>query len=117
MRTTSALTAAALLLTPMTITAQQPAPPAPAVPAPATPAPAFSTAATTIGDLIDNPATREILVRHLPGITENPNVEQARTLTLRAAQAYAPEMLPSALLDAIDRDLAALPAPTPTPAG
>ncbi len=100
-----------LLMAPATLAAQQPAP----TPPPATPAPAaqYSTATTTIGALIDNPVTRAVLVRHLPGIIENPNVEQARPLTLRMAQSYAPEMLPTALLDLIDQDLAALPVEPP----
>jgi hypothetical protein len=54
-----------------------------------------------------------LLVRHLPGISEHPQLAEARPLTLRAAQAFAREMLPNALLDATDRDLATLPAPTP----
>jgi hypothetical protein len=80
-----------------------------AAPAPASaPAARFSTAATTIGDLLDNPATKAILDKHLPGFSADPRVEMGRGFTLRAIQPMVAEQITVAMLDAIDADLAKL---------
>lgn len=71
-------------------------------------APAYSSATTTIGVLIDNPVTRAIVDKYLPGFSSNPQVEMGRGLTLKQAQAYAPDMLPDDVLAKIDSDLAQL---------
>lgn len=72
--------------------------------------PAYSTADTTIGDLIDNPATKAVLDKHLPGFAENPQISMARAMTMRQIQGFAADMLPDDKLALIDADLAALPA-------
>ncbi len=76
----------------------------------AAPAPAakFSTADTTIGDLIDNPAAKAVLDKHMPGFSTNPQVEMARGMTLRAIQPMVPDQIKAETLDAIDADLAKL---------
>ena len=101
----------------------QPAPPAPAhaghaghaghaVPA-ATAAPAaapFSTATTTIADLLANPAAKAVIEKHLPGFSAHPQIAVAGRLTLRAIQQFAQGQITNAHLDMIDAELAALPA-------
>ncbi len=81
------------------------APAVAAVPAVAT----YSTAATTIGDLIDNAATKAVLDKHMPGFSGNPQVAMARSMTLRAIQPMAGDMIKVEMLDLIDGDLAKLP--------
>jgi hypothetical protein len=105
------------LLAPAALVAQTP-PPAPSAPAPSAPAatPQFSTATTTLGALIENEATRAVVERHLPGISQHPMLDQARGFTLRMIQQFAPDQLSNERLDAIDRDLSALPTPAPAPA-
>ena len=84
---------------------------APAAAAPASAAkPAYSTADTDIGTLIDTPATRAILDKIMPGFASNDQVSMARPMTLRAIQQYAPDQITIAKLDAIDAELAKLPA-------
>lgn len=79
--------------------------------APAQASAAWSTKTTPLGELIANPATQAVLEKHIPGISKNPEIEPVKGLPLKAIQQYAPDRLPDSLLDAIDADLAALPAP------
>ena len=68
----------------------------------------YSTGATTLGDLLDDPAAKAVLVAHIPDLVSNPQVSAARPMTLRDLQAYVPN-LTDATLAAIDADLAKLP--------
>ena len=85
-----------------------------AAPAPAAPAAAatarFSTATTTIGDLLANPAARAIVDRHLPGLASHPQLQRAVGMTLRAVVPFSGGMVTPAHLDMIDAYVAALPA-------
>jgi para-nitrobenzyl esterase len=95
----------------------QPAP-APAAPhgghaghAPAAaPAPRLSSATTTIGDLMANPAAKAVVDKHLPGFSAHPQIAMAASLTLRAVQQFTQGQITDAHLTAIDAELAALPA-------
>ena len=69
----------------------------------------MTTGTTDIGTLMDNPAAKAVLDKHLPALVANPQFAQARSLTLKAIQGYAPDMLPDSKLAAIDADLAKLP--------
>jgi para-nitrobenzyl esterase len=91
-------------LAPAAALAQEPAP-APA-PAPAKP---YSTAETPIGTLLDDPAAKAILVKYIPQVAEGGQIDQARPLTLKALQQYAPDVFTDKLLNDIDTDLARLP--------
>jgi hypothetical protein len=82
--------------------------PAPA-PAPAADAKAYSTAETPLGTLLDDPAAKAILVKYLPEIMANDQITQARPLTLKALQQYAPQAFSDKVLADIDTDLARLP--------
>lgn len=66
----------------------------------------FSVAETDIGTLLDNPATKAILVKHLPDFISNPQVEMARPMTLKQIQSFAADMLTDEMLAKIDADLA-----------
>jgi len=76
----------------------------------AAPAPAWSTSTSSIGDLLDNPATKAVLVKHVPALVENAQIEMARGMTLKAIQAFAGDGLSDTVLAAIDADLAQIPA-------
>lgn len=92
--------------------AQETAPaPAPAPAAAAAPAEAkaYATADTPLGTLLDDPAAKAILVKYLPEIMANDQITQARPLTLKALQQYAPTVFTDKVLTDIDTDLARLP--------
>ncbi|HSB95487.1 MAG TPA: hypothetical protein VLC91_03530 [Spongiibacteraceae bacterium] len=73
--------------------------------------PAYSTANTSIADLIDNPQTRPILDKFIPGFSTNPALEPARGMTLQAIKPFAADTITDDVLAKIDADLAKLPAP------
>lgn len=77
--------------------------------APAVSAPKYSSADTEIGTLLDDPAARAILEKHIPGLTTNPQIEMARSMTLKSIQPFAAEDVTDARLASIDAELAKLP--------
>jgi hypothetical protein len=80
----------------------------------ADPAPAaaahYTTAETDIGTLLDDPASKAVLVKTLPGFADNPQIEMARSMTLKQIQAFAGDALSDEKLAAVDAELAKLPA-------
>ena len=80
---------------------------APAAPAAA---PAYSTSETSIGDLLDNPATKAVLDKHMPGFAGNPQIDMARGMTLKQIQQFAGDAVTDDALAKIDADLAKIPA-------
>lgn len=89
---------------PMTAHAAEPAPAAAPAAAP------YTTTATEIGTLLDDPAAKAVLDKNLPGFADNPQISMARSMTLRAIQGFAGDALSDAKLAAVDADLAKLPA-------
>lgn len=87
--------------------------------APAKPAPAAALAATsyytlddsTIGDLLDNPATKAILVKHIPAVVQGEGIDRARGMTLPAIQPFSQGKITDEQLAAIDKELSTVPAP------
>ena len=71
--------------------------------------PLFSTAKTNLGTLMDNPATKAVLMKYIPAVITNPQITMARAMTLRQVQPYAGDELSDAKLARIDADLAQLP--------
>lgn len=69
----------------------------------------YSTTTTEIGVLLDDPAARAILDKHLPGMTTNDQVEMARAMTLKDIQQYNPDEVTDKILSAIDADFAKIP--------
>lgn len=107
-----ALTAMGVSAPALAETAAQAATPTPA----ATPAPVYTTARTPLGTLLDAPAARAVLEKHLPELLESEQIEMARGLTLKALQQYAAEVVTDEKLAAIDADLQKLPSPV-SPSG
>ncbi len=66
---------------------------------------------STIGDLLDNPETKAVLDKDIPGMSANPQIDMARGMTLRAVQHYSPDTMTDELLAKVDADLAKVPAP------
>jgi len=86
---------------PLSVSAAEPA---------AASAPAFSTSTSSIGFLLDNPATNAILTKYLPDLVSNPQIEMARGMTLKQIQSYSSDTVTDEVLAKIDADLAKLPA-------
>ena len=70
----------------------------------------YSTAATPIGTLLDDPAAKAVLVKYIPEVVNNPQIDMARGMTLKDTQQYAPDMVSDQKLAQIDAELAKLPA-------
>jgi para-nitrobenzyl esterase len=70
----------------------------------------WSTQTSKVGDLLANPITRAVLERHFPGVSGDWRMKMVKGKTFRQLHTMAPSRLPSAALDAVDRDLQALPA-------
>lgn len=70
----------------------------------------YSTAATPIGTLLDDPAAKAVLLKYIPDTVNNPQIDMARGMTLKDTQQYAPDMVSDQKLAQIDAELAKLPA-------
>lgn len=66
----------------------------------------FTTAGSSMGDLLDNPAAKAVLEKHVPQLVANPQMAMARALTLKQIQGYAGDAVSDDLLAKIDADLA-----------
>ena len=80
----------------------------PVVPADQTAAPAaakMTTAATPLGELLDNPASKAVLAKYAPMLTQGGQIDQARPMTVKSLQQYIPE-LTDQVLAKIDAELA-----------
>jgi hypothetical protein len=73
------------------------------------PAAHYSTAATSIGTLLDDPAARAVVDQHIPGFSAQDQISMARSMTLKDIQQYAPDKYNDKVLAEIDVDLAKLP--------
>ena len=73
----------------------------------------YSVANTTIGEYLAHPATKAILLKHLPMIANSDQINMMSSQTLVGLQMYTPDQITAQVLDAIQADLNALPAPTP----
>ena len=69
---------------------------------------AYSTSTTEIGALLDDPAAKAVLEKHVPGMTTNDQVDMARSMTLKDIQQYSPDQITDKVLAKIDADLAKL---------
>lgn len=73
------------------------------------PAAKYSSGETEIGTLLDDPAARAILNRHLPGLADSEQIGMARGMTLKAIQPYATDTITDDILAKVDADFAKLP--------
>ena len=84
----------------------------PAVPKAPTPATSvkqpLSTATTSIGALLLNPAAKAIVDKHVPGLTQSPVLAAAKSLTLTEVQAFAPTVITDERLAAIEAEFRSL---------
>lgn len=97
-----AIAAALLTLTPGVAAAQSAAPSAAAA--------HYSTAETTVGQILADPAAKAVVDKHLPGLLASDQIDMAREMTLKTLQQYAPDRVTDAALAGIDADFAKLPA-------
>ena len=66
---------------------------------------------TTIGDLLDNPATKAVLEKDLPELVSDPRLPQAKGMTLKEVEPYSEGKIDDAKLAAVQKDLDAAKAP------
>ena len=69
---------------------------------------AYTSAETEIGTLLDDPAAKAVLVKIVPEMATNDQIEMARAMTLKDIQQYAPDEMTDAKLAEIDAELAKL---------
>jgi hypothetical protein len=74
------------------------------------PAAHYTTADTDIGTLLDDPAARAVLDKHIPGFSKRDQIDMARSMTLKGIQPYDSATITDKALADIDADLAKLPA-------
>ncbi len=70
--------------------------------------PPYSTAETKIGVLLEDPAAKAILDKHIPGMTDNPSISMAADMTLKALQGFTGGKITDEMLAAIDADFKAM---------
>lgn len=68
----------------------------------------YSTVETPLGDMLDDPAAKAVLQKHIPQLIASESIEMARGMSLKQLQGYAGDQLSDATLAAIDADLAKL---------
>ncbi len=68
----------------------------------------YSSTTTEIGTLLDDPAAKAVLDKHVPAMTQSDQIDMARAMTLKDIQQYAPDNLTDKQLAEIDADLAKL---------
>lgn len=60
---------------------------------------------STVGELLDNPATRAFIDKKMPELASNPAIGMARGMSLRAVAAYSGGKLTDEILAAVDIEL------------
>lgn len=73
--------------------------------------PYYSVTASSIGSLLDNPATKAILEKVIPTVIDNPQIAMARPLTLKQLQKFAAGKITDMDLAKIDLEIAKIPPP------
>lgn len=97
------LAAVAIAIAPLAITAGSPAFAEAAAPA------GFSVETTDLGTLLDDEAAKAVLVKHLPDLVNNEQIQMARSMSLKQLQGFAGDAVPDEKLAAIQADLDKLP--------
>ena len=69
----------------------------------------YNSLITPIGTLLDDPAAKAVLERHIPDVIHSDKINMARGVTLEALRSYMPQVLTDKTLQEIDGELAALP--------
>jgi hypothetical protein len=60
--------------------------------------------------LLADPAAKAVLDKYFPGVSGDSRIGMAKGMTLRTVQKFAPELFTTEALDAVDAELATLPA-------
>jgi para-nitrobenzyl esterase len=68
----------------------------------------YNSGDTDIGTLLDDPAARAIVDKHIPGFSAGEQVDMARGMTLKSIQQFAPDKITDQVLADIDNELAKL---------
>jgi hypothetical protein len=68
----------------------------------------YSVEKQTIGELVKNEQTKAVLVKHLPELIANPQLEQGYEMKFADIVQYVPDQLTPEKLKAINEDLAKL---------
>lgn len=63
---------------------------------------------STVGDLLDNPATKAVLNKYVPEMVSSPQIDQGRPFPLEGIASYVPTLTPE-MLAKIDTELKAVP--------
>ena len=64
---------------------------------------------STVAELLDNPMAKDMLIKHIPALKDNDQIDQARPMTLRSLQAYAADTFTDKVFSELDADLATIP--------
>lgn len=70
----------------------------------------YSVADTQIGTMLDDPAAKAILDKHMPGFSAKDHIDKARSMTLKHIQPHVSDMVTEEALARIQADFAKLPA-------
>lgn len=70
--------------------------------------PTYSTTATPISELLDNPKTRVVMDRYFPSLADHPQASMFRGMTLKDIQPFSDGRIQDKQLEAVDHDLAKL---------
>jgi hypothetical protein len=68
----------------------------------------YSIAKQTIGELIANEKTKEVIRKHIPDLLTDPRLERANEMKLADIVQFAPDQLTPEKLKAVEEDLAKL---------
>lgn len=63
---------------------------------------------TKLGDLLDNAQTKAVLEKHLPGISEHPQIAMGRGFSLSMVAKFSGGQIPDEALQAADAELRTL---------
>lgn len=82
---------------------------APALPAAAEPATAVYSIESTVADLLANPKTKAVLDKHVPGLSESPQLAMVQGMSLQQLAGFPQAGISGDHLQAIQRELAEIP--------
>lgn len=69
----------------------------------------YSVETTDMGTLLDDPATKAVLMKYLPDMVGNAQIDMARPMTMKQLQSYAGDQVTDEVLAKVQADLDKLP--------
>lgn len=72
---------------------------------PGPPGPSGYNLDSKVGDMLDNPATRELLDKHIPGMTTHPQLTMARAMSVKMAADFSGGLCTVEMLAALSAEL------------